>query len=426
MRALALALLAAGLLLPDSASALALKPWIGMDGTWGNCTMTDMNREIGRLNAEFGGTALRLWEIKSGPSVGLSAGLDLGRGFSLGIGYDRLFSASGAEDPLHYLRFRFPANAVKAIAEYAFPTKGNLGARLGVAGGKVMENGAIVFPLEEAVTGTGPLFETWLGVDWLAQPRCALSLQVGYRSARIAKVKIGGVRAVNPDGSDFTLDYSGMMARLGFRFPLAAAPGTPGSTSATGIRPWLGADGSWARYFMSDVNRDIPDDELGMDEISSGLGLGASAGLDLSPGLGIGVGYERLFASSEAGSGSSLKYDLAANAYRAFVEYRLKSAGRLGGRLGIAGGTVMEAGSVEIGDESFDVTGSGPLIEAYATTEWQAAPHLAVVFSQCCRYARVGEVKADHAVLWNADGSRFSVDYSGIFLRLGLRVPFGK
>jgi hypothetical protein len=227
MRALLLLPLAAALAFAVPASGAALKPWIGFDGSYGKYTMGDVNRDLEDLNTGLKQTRLTLWPISGGPGVGLSAGLDFGRGLSVGVGYDRLFASSGAEDPNHLIRYRLPAHALRGIAEYAFPRKGPLGARIGVAGGLVAESGSIVIEdSSDDVTGSAPLFETYLAGEWWGQRRCGLFATVGYRHARLTEVKIGGSVAHNPppDGSNYTLDFSGMLVRVGFRIPLAAAP----------------------------------------------------------------------------------------------------------------------------------------------------------------------------------------------------------
>jgi hypothetical protein len=279
------------------------------------------------------------------------------------------------------------------------------------------------------VRGSGPLVDVYLGANWWDQPRCGLFLSVGYRYARVGEVKIGGSVAHNPDTSKFTLDYSGVLLRLGFKLPLTAPAGAPAATVGAGVKPWIGISGSWGAYAMGDVNRDIADRnrELAgtgpsLNRIHGGFGLGASAGLDFPARLSLGIGYDRLAAATEAGGGAgSLKIRHPANTFRALAEYRLPGRGNLEARLGVAGGTVMEAGS-----ESVKFTGSGPLLEAYASSDWRATPHLALTASLGYRYAKVSEVKAGQEVMFKADGSRFTVDYSGVLLRLGLKAALAK
>jgi hypothetical protein len=439
MRALPLLLLAVALSSPAPAVAASLKPWVGFDGSWGKYSMGDTNRELEDLNTGLKQTGLTLSQIGGGPGAGLSAGVDLGRGLSLGVGYDRLFASSGIEDATHFVKFRLPANAFRGIAEYSFPRQGPFGARVGVAGGVVTETGSIdsLGRSSRDVTGRAPLFETYLTAEWWGQPRCGLFATVGYRYARLSEVKIGGSVAYNPppDSSKYTLDFSGMMVRLGFRIPLTTAPGASAAAPAGKVRPWIGTSGSWSTYAMADVNRDIRHIDTDVDEggkvthvgIHGGPGFGASAGLDFPGRLTVGVAYDRLFASSKVSySDGSLDYRLPANAFRGFMECRLLPQGRFGTRLGIAGGTVMEADPAAIDADgtspSLRVKGSGALVEAYGSFEWWATSRFAAAASLSYRYAKVGEVKANDRILFDPDHTRYGVDYGGLVARLGLKV----
>jgi len=419
MRALIPALLAITLLSPGTAAVAGIKPWIGVDGSWSNYSMGDVNDVLADENALLKGTPLHLWEVDAGPAVGFSAGADLGFGFSLGVGYQRLFSASGVDGAGWYEQFRLPANGITAIAEYAPPTKGPFGVRFGLAGGAVMESGNIVLGgIESKVTGTGPLVETYVGLDWLAQPRCRLTAMLGYRSARIEDAKLAEPAATDLERAKMPLDYSGMMARLGVRVPLGATPGAKDTARDPAVRPWLGAGGSWHVY------KHIPDfDEF--DRVRNAFGYGATAGLDLPRGFCLGVGYERLPAKADARAGGTGKLDFAANAWWAFMERRLLSAGPLEARLGASAGAVMEAGSIE-GAGSSDFTGSGPVLGAHLGLHWKAAPRLAVVTSFGYRHVRVSELKADRYLIYDSRGRRMRPDYSGVDVRLGVRVPLVK
>jgi len=156
---------------------------------------------------------------------------------------------------------------------------------------------------------------------------------------------------------------------------VSAAP-----AQAAGFRPWIGVTGSWGTYVMSDVNTIIRDinttilagSGLHMDEITDGFGLGAALAGDFAGGATIGIAYDRLFASSQVGDASgTLTYGLGANALRAFGEYRFPSSTPFSPRIGAGGGLVSAAGALELsvtggGGSSSDVTGTGPLFEAYA------------------------------------------------------------
>ncbi len=419
MRALIPALLAIALLSPAAAAGAGIKPWIGADGSWGNYTMGDANDVLADLNAELTGTPLHLWEVDAGPAVGFSAGADLGFGLSLGVGYQRLFSASGVDGAGWYEQFRLPANGITAIAEYAPPTKGPFGVRFGIAGGALMETGSIVLGgVESELTGTGPLVETYVGLDWLAQPRCRLMALLGYRSARIEDAKLAEPAATDLERAKLTLDYSGMMARLGVRVPLGAVAGAKDTARDPAVRPWLGAGASWNVY------KHIPDFDY-FDRVRHGFPFGATAGVDLPRGFCLGGGYDRLPAKADALAGGTGKLDFAANAWWAFVERRLVSVGSLEARLGASAGAVMETGSVE-GDGKATLTGSGPVLGAHLGLHWKAAPRVAVVSSFGYRHVRVSELKADRVVIYDTKGRRVRPDYSGVDVRLGVRVPLVK
>lgn len=441
MRAFSMFLVAVALSIPATAPAVTLKPWIGFDGSMGKYSMGDMNQELETLNTDLIGTRLRLWPIGGGPGCGVSAGVDVGRSYSLGIGYDRVFASSGVDDYLAYFKSRLPANAFRGAVEYAFPRKGPLGAHLGAAAGRLLVTGQFAGNSALDVRGSAPLYEVYLGGDWWGQPRCGLFATVGYRSARVKAVKINNHVALNPDSSSFRLDYSGTLLRLGLKIPLGAPAAAATPASAGGVKPWIGLNGSFSSYGIADtdslIERSATDfggvsetDHLGPKKCSSGPGFGGSFGLDFPGHLTLGVGYDRLVASSKASNANgSNEYQLPANALRGFVEYRFPSRGHFGTRLGFAGGTVMEArsaardSSTSGGAElSFPLEGSGALIEAYGSAEWQATSRFAATASLGYRHARVDEVKVDGVVYFNADGTPFTVDYSGVIARIGLKV----
>ena len=254
MRALPILLLAVVLSGPTPTLAASLKPWVGVDGSYGRYSMGDLNRDLEDLNAELKGTALHFWQIGDGPGCGVSAGVDVGPRFSFGAGYDRVFASSGVADPTAYLKVRLPANEFKGLVEYAFPRKGPLGAHVGVAAGRLMVTGQIAVDSTFEVRGTAPLFEAYLGGDWWGQPRCGLFATVGYRYARVNEVKIGGEVQYVPDGTTYPdgtpryrkyrLDYGGALLRIGLKVPLTAPAGTPAPAAGGGMKPWVGLNGS--------------------------------------------------------------------------------------------------------------------------------------------------------------------------------------
>jgi opacity protein-like surface antigen len=217
---------------------------------------------------------------------------------------------------------------------------------------------------------------------------------------------------------------------------LVAALAFPACATAR-VKPWLGTDGSWATYSMTDVNRLIRDfnkvvADVGllttMDQIKYGLGFGAALGIDLPGGVALGLGYERLTASSGLSPLGSNEYP--ADALRAFAEYKLPVRGLTGLHLGAAGGTVSEAGRMEFTmpwiTENVRLSGKGPLVEVYVGSAVWATPQFGLSGSLGYRYAKVGKVKGklghETATLYNDNGSKFTIDYSGMFMRLGLKA----
>ena len=221
---------------------------------------------------------------------------------------------------------------------------------------------------------------------------------------------------------------------------LLAAALIPATAGAASLRPWVEATGSWATYSMGDVNKYVGNINadiapLSMDKIHNGLGFGGRIGLDLPKTLGFGVGYERLGASTDVSdAGATLTLAHPANAFSAFFEYRLPEQGRFGMLLGVSGGMVSESGKLEMEgptrSETITLSGSGPLFQLYFGSTLWAMPQFGIGAAAGYRYARIGQVTAKEegvsVVMRNADNSDMTTDYSGAFVRLGLKFVFGK
>jgi len=209
----------------------------------------------------------------------------------------------------------------------------------------------------------------------------------------------------------------------------------PAIGQAADVTPWASGTVAWSTYVMSDVNDDIgainralQGSGLSMDEINGGFGFGLAAGAGLPGGLAIGVGYDRLTASSDVGDASgSLEYDFPANAFRFIVEYAFRGQGQVRARVGGAAGLVSEAGEVRVtatgaGSVAGDIDGTGPLFELFAGGDWWGSPNVALTGMVGFRYARATDVEVEGQPIYNASGDRYSVDYSGLLIRAGIRV----
>lgn len=228
-----------------------------------------------------------------------------------------------------------------------------------------------------------------------------------------------------------------MRARLPILLVLLLFPSSALADRSGG--PWFGVDGSWSTYSMSDVNLDIQNvnaaiagSGLTMEEIHDGFGIGLAGGFELPNRAALGVGYDRLFARSDVGDPTgSIEYDFPANTFRVLGEYAFPSTSSFSPRIGLAAGLVSASGTVRVsvtgsGSVSGDVTGTGPLFEAWVGGDWSTAGPFSIVMSVGYRNAEIGEVKVRDSVIYNADGSKYTLDYSGIRARFGLRFGPGR
>lgn len=213
--------------------------------------------------------------------------------------------------------------------------------------------------------------------------------------------------------------------------PLATSP------SSAAVRPWFAGSLGGSTYSMSDVNDDVSTINaslaadgipLRMDEVSNGLNIGLAFGLELTPRFAIGLGYDRLNAGSDVGDWSgSIEYDLPANFVRAFGRYSFESAGKAKGFVEGSLGRIMSAGSVNVsvtgyGSENADLEGGSLGLEGAGGVALWATPQFAVTGMAGYRMAKVGTVEVDGQQVYNTDGSDYSIDYSGLFVRVGVMV----
>jgi len=219
MRTFTCVVLAATLGLPSTALALSFKPGLGIYGGWGTYSMSDINHDVQEVNRQLTGTGIRMSEIDNGFDFGLTGSADVGRRFSMGVGYDHLFGAVATDDRARSLVYKLPANALRALAEYRLPRWGQWEPRLGIGGGFVSAFGLVekASGVKGELDGHGPLGEGYAGVDWWPSPELGLSVSAGYRRARVEKLKIYGQTLRNTDGSNTSLDYSGALLRLGIK-----------------------------------------------------------------------------------------------------------------------------------------------------------------------------------------------------------------
>jgi hypothetical protein len=211
-----------------------------------------------------------------------------------------------------------------------------------------------------------------------------------------------------------------------------AFPVTPAFAADSKPVIWIAPAAGYGTYSMSDVNDDIDAlnayTGLAMDDVSGGLAYGLQAGVNVTPVVSLFAGYERIAASTEVGDYSgSLEYDLPANAFFAAAAYSFPTQSNF--HLGLAGlaGMVSAAGDVKIsitgvGAASGDVTGSGLMFEGRAFGDLYAMPRLILTPSIGYRIAKISEFEVADQTVFNADGSKMALDYSGLTLRIALKI----
>ena len=208
---------------------------------------------------------------------------------------------------------------------------------------------------------------------------------------------------------------------------------SPVTALAGNARPWLGVAGGFHTFRMGDVNSEIDQINgaiapLHMDGISSGFGLGAAIGVDLNPEATLEVAYERLLASSKVGDATgSLDYKLPANEFTFRATFRQATEASFAVGFGAAAGLVSSAGEVILlvsgaGSASGHISGSGPALEGFVSGDWRVAPRFVVTPHLGFRYAKISETKVEGQVIYNPNGSKYSLDYSGLTTGVALKL----
>lgn len=207
------------------------------------------------------------------------------------------------------------------------------------------------------------------------------------------------------------------------------------AAATAGVRPWLSGWFGGSTYAMGDVNDDIGDINtalqgtgLEMEEINRGLTYGLALGLDLNPCVSVGLGYDKLTGQSDVGNQYfSVEYDLPAYVLRGFGRYSFQSTGKAKGFLEASLGRVVSQGNAMttvsvVGPPTSSIEGSDFAFEGAGGASYWTSPQIAVVGMLGYRYANIGDVEANGSRIYNEDGDPYSLDYSGIFVRLGLTL----
>lgn len=227
--ALVLAVLSATLFLPSH--ALASGQW-GISGFAGYHTysMSDLNDEVvAPINVLLSGTGFSMDEITSG--IGFGGGLRYRSPGNLvvGVDYERLDGSTELSVPGGSFEITTPADAISATLVYFFPSESK--ARFGLGGGlgyysssgEVRVYDSTTLQEEtESLEGSGFGVHGVGAMDLTFSPAVHLEANVGYRYAKTTDLVIAGIQAQTANGDDATLDWSGLLTRVGITFYFGA------------------------------------------------------------------------------------------------------------------------------------------------------------------------------------------------------------
>lgn len=209
----------------------------------------------------------------------------------------------------------------------------------------------------------------------------------------------------------------------------------PFTAQAADEHVWLMLNGGGASYGMADLNSEFTafnEANAGTGQsyplIKQGMSFGGAIGYETPHQWNFGAGYDRLLASSETSNASGgMRYEFNANAMRVFGEVASRPVGSSSVRIGASVGVLAEGGKVRVSlpgeaPVDFRIGGLAPLYEGYAGGDWWATHQFAVTCAAGYRYAKVTRTKIEGGTLISSNGEAVTVDYSGPFVRLGIRL----
>ena len=196
---------------------------------------------------------------------------------------------------------------------------------------------------------------------------------------------------------------------------------------AAGSEIVLGVHGGYGAYSQEDLNEVIGliNGRVGHEavgEVKGGFEYGAHFGLRINATTILGVGYARLdAATSGEGGGETLDVSVPADCWLAFINWLpdSDSVGRIG--LGADAGFVTADGysrytsTNPVVDDAETFSGRGLFLSLYVLGDLALGETFSLLAGGGFRLAQVPDISVNGA----ASGS--DLDYSGVFLRVGLR-----
>lgn len=224
----------AALLLTAAAPAHAeMRVGVAVFGGYNSHAMDDANELIEDVNDGLVGSGYSMDEISS--SWGFGGGVRLrpsGDKLMIALDYEKLNAGSELEVFGSSFEIEAPADAFTGTLFYLFPSSSRARVGLGAGIGYYMGEGEIGADsagvgIEIDAEGSGIGFHGLAAVDYGISPVVHLEAMAGYRYAKTSDLEVGGQTAFNQAGEEATLDWSGVMSRVGFAFYFGSGAPSP-------------------------------------------------------------------------------------------------------------------------------------------------------------------------------------------------------
>jgi hypothetical protein len=196
-------------------------PRIGLfvHGGYSTYVMADVNDSIAVVNDSIRVAGLSMDEIKGGLNFGGGIRVMLNRSLSVSAGYERLSGATSFSFAGASAKFKVPANAITATAEYFLPMSGPVAIGFGAGGGYYIsaagfEADFLSMKIRQDWKGNAVGFHGLLLCRIPATSSIQVDGAVGYRRAIAKDVEVAGTKTT------CDLDWSGLMTRVGLTFYL--------------------------------------------------------------------------------------------------------------------------------------------------------------------------------------------------------------
>ncbi len=199
-------------------AGMSVEPWIHAAGGYNGYSLEDVNNEIQMYNEESG---LKGDELTGGFGAQGELGLRLARRFMFGIGLKRMTGSTSVSASWGSIEFNLPCNSTYGLAGVSLPLSPKLSVGLLGSIGSIKTNGKVT--LTEVgygsgyveLDGSGDYLEGRLSLLYEFSPNFCIVPAIGYRSAEIEEIKIQDITIRNPNGSNYTLDHSGLSLQIG-------------------------------------------------------------------------------------------------------------------------------------------------------------------------------------------------------------------